>query len=54
MTSPQQQLADAAHKITGAQLVQQQAAKEVAASLPAKPPIPAAQQPPGEPPAGQQ
>ena len=52
MTSPQQQLADAARKITGAQLAQQQHAKEVAASLPAKPAIPAAQEPQGEPTAG--
>jgi len=51
MTSPQQQLADAARKITGAQLAQQQHAKDVAASLPAKPAIPAAETPPGEPPA---
>ena len=53
MTSPQQQLAEAAKRITGAQLAQQQHAKEVAASLPAKPAIPAAQAPPGETPAGQ-
>ena len=54
MTSPQQQLAEAAKRITGAQLAQQQAATAVAASLPAKPAIPASQQPPGEPQAGQQ
>ena len=53
MTSPQQQLAEAAKRITGAQLAQQQHAKDVAASLPAKPPISAMQEQPGVTQAGQ-
>ena len=46
MTSPMQQLQDAARKIIGAQAAQQEHAKQVAASLPAKPPAQAPEQPP--------
>jgi hypothetical protein len=41
MTTPIERLQAAARKITGAQLAQQQAAKDLAASLPGKPQAPA-------------
>ena len=45
MTSPAERLTEAAKRIQGGQLAQQKHAKEVAASLPARPPATPPEQP---------